>query len=107
LGLDPARTALISGFVGTYLRLNKQEEAKFNEGLEELGMNEKKELPMIRTDWEINAEQRTLLQVTLTLLPQRIGKLSEEVENRIRELELAQLEQLTLNLLTFARFGTA
>jgi hypothetical protein len=110
LGLDPARTSLISGFVGTYLRLNEKEEVAFQQGLEELGMNEKEELRLFMTDWELRGEargeakgrQEALVEVSLLLLPQKLGKLPDQIENRIRELEVPQLQQLTQQLLTFA-----
>jgi hypothetical protein len=101
LELDPARTALISGFVGTYLRLNEQEEVEFEQGLEELGMNNKKELPIIRTDWEIKAERKTLVNMALLQLDRKIGQIPIAAEEQIRQLETPQLEKLVGDLLDF------
>ncbi len=113
LQLDPARMHLISGFIDTYLRLNKQEQQHFEEALSTIKAVEREPIMQIVTSWmEQGIEQglsRGLAQgrqeearsFVLQLLTRRFGALDEALQQHIQELSVSQLETLGLDLLDF------
>lgn len=101
LKLDPAKTRLISKFVDTYLRLNAQEEQRFQAEIDRLGVTEKEAVMQLTTSWEekgIEKERRSLISL---LLNQKFGQLPASLQDRIASLSLDQLTTLATSLLTF------
>ncbi|OUC12768.1 MAG: flagellar assembly protein H [Alkalinema sp. CACIAM 70d] len=105
LKLDPAKTRLISKFVDTYLRLNAQEEQRFQAEIDRLGVAEKEAVMQLTTSWEekgiekgIEKERRSLISL---LLNQKFGQLPASLQDRIASLSLDQLTTLATSLLTF------
>ena len=123
LPLDRARQQLTSGFVDTYLRLERTEELQFtNQADTILGQIEKERIMELTTSWkeagrveghaqgkaegkaegkvEGRVEGETL--VVLRLLHRRCGALPQSLQERVRQLSLEQLETLAEALLDFA-----
>ena len=121
LKLDRARTRLISGFIDTYLRLNKEELKKFEVEIKAMAKQEQEEVLEIVTSWmedgikqglEQGLEQglkqgqeqgshKTAESLVLRLLTRRLGRISKPVEKRVKDLTLEQLELLSEDLLDF------
>jgi predicted transposase YdaD len=106
LRLDPARMKLISGFIDTYLRLNTEEEQLFQAEVSTIEPSEQEAVMEIVTSWmEQGIEQgRQQGEVALILrqLKRRLGEVPAELEERIRSLSIAQLEDLGEALLDFS-----
>jgi len=106
LGLDAARTRLISGFIDTYLHLTAQEQAQYEAELTELTPQEQEATMELTTSWKEEGIQEgkrvEARNLTLRLLTRRFGALAPELEERIGELSLPQLETLAEELLDFA-----
>ena len=108
LQLDPARKQLISGFVDTYLRLDKTEEQNFEAELDKMGLREKEQVMEIVTSWmqegieqgiEQGIERETAL--VLRLLNRRLGSLGAALVERVQQLPIDRLEDLGEALLDF------
>lgn len=97
LQLDPARRALISGFVDTYLRLTMDEEKLFQEKIAKVEPKQREQVMEIVTSW-MEAGERGLV---LRQLRKRFGELNAQVESRIVELPIEKLERLGEALLDF------
>jgi predicted transposase YdaD len=110
LQLDPARMQLISGFVDTYLRLSAEEEEIFRAEIVRLELEEQEIVMQIVTSWMETGLQQGLQQgrlegelaVIVRQLTRRIGTVEPELEERIRQLSLTQLENLAEALLDFS-----
>jgi hypothetical protein len=110
LGLDAARRRFLSGFINTYLRLTKQEEAQFQAELAQLSPQEQERTMELTTSWKEEGilegiqqgkdegEQiglhKEALHLTQRFLTRRIGLIPPELEERISKLSRFQLEQL-------------
>ena len=115
LGLNPAQVQLISGFVDTYLRLNAEEEAVFQERLARITPVEQEDVMEIVTSWMEQGIQRGLQQglqqgrqqeavlMILRQLSRRLGSVDSSLQDRIQGLSLFQLEDLGEALLDFNR----
>jgi predicted transposase YdaD len=110
LRLDAARLKLISGFIDTYLRLNREETLRFEREADTvLTTNEKATMLELTTSWKEEGLQEGLqqgrleesLRLTLRLLQRRFGPLPAEIEARLRALSLEQAESLAEALLDF------
>jgi len=55
--------------------------------------------------WFDRHEKRGLISIILRQLHRKVGELEEEVEAQVRELEVAQLEELSEALLDFEEVG--
>lgn len=97
LQLSPARRALISGFVDTYLRLTMDEEKLFQEKIAKVEPKQREQVMEIVTSW-MEAGERGLV---LRQLRKRFGELNAQVESRIVELPIEKLERLGEALLDF------
>jgi hypothetical protein len=103
LDLDDARNELISGFVGTYLKLDQQEEVMVEQEIAKIKASDKKELHLFWTQWHekgyVEARMQTVLQQLQHKL--KLEELPEAISENIRQLDSKQLEKLTLDLLDF------
>jgi predicted transposase/invertase (TIGR01784 family) len=91
LKLDPAKTALISQFVDTYLRLNAKEEETFQAEIDTMDTAQKEEIMQATTSWEEKGMEKATQKIALNLLKENM---SLEAISRITDLTIAQLEQL-------------
>lgn len=125
LRLDPARMQLISGFIDTYLRLGAEEEKLLRDEIAKMEPVQQEEVMRIVTSWMEEGIEQGLQQgieqgvqqglqqgkqeeavsLILRLLPRRIGALSPELQARIQQLSLPQLEDLAEALLDFTNEG--
>ena len=101
LDLDPARNQLISGFVDTYLELNETEEKEFRTELDKVKPEEREGTMEIVTSWMREGIAKGELNIILRLLNRRVGPLSPELEQRVSQLKVGQLEELSEALLDF------
>ena len=105
LKLDPARMQLISGFIDTYLRLNEEEEKRFQEQLIELKPNQQEDVMEIVTSWMEQGLQQGLQQgqaiIVIGQLTHKLGELSYEQKGQIERLDTKQLDALGKALLDF------
>jgi predicted transposase YdaD len=110
LGLDAARTRLISGFIDTYLHLTAHEQAQYEAELAELTPQEQEATMELTTSWKEEGiqeglregKQKATRNLIIRQLTRRFGALAPELEARIGELSLPQLETLAEELLDFA-----
>ena len=121
LGLNPAQVQLISGFIDTYLRLDAQEKAVFDQQLANMGLGEEEKVMQIVTSWmeegiEIGLErglqqglerglQQGELKLMMRQLKRRFGVLSTQLQERIQGLSVDVLEELGEALLDFAHIA--
>ncbi|MBD2019695.1 DUF4351 domain-containing protein [Leptolyngbya sp. FACHB-36] len=117
LRLDPARSRLISGFVDTYLRLNRQEEQVFQTEVGRLEETQREGVMEIVTSWMQQGIERGIERgieqgieqgersLVLRLLARRVGELPEAVRSRIDALSVTQLESLGEALLDFTQLS--
>ena len=97
LKLDPARMQLISGFVDTYLKLDRQEEETFQTQIDTIEPEEQEKIMQLTTSWEQKGQINTILR----LLDKRFGSLPQQTVTTIQSLDAAQLDRLTEELLDF------
>jgi hypothetical protein len=130
LRLDPAKMQLISGFIDTYLPLNTEEEALLRAEIARIEPIEQEAVMQIVTSWMREGIEQGLQQgreegleqglqlglkqgliqgrregesaLILRLLTRRFGLIDIELEERIRQLSLPQLEHLAEALLDFS-----
>lgn len=102
LRLNPARMQLISGFIDTYLKLNAAEEELFQAEISQISPVEQEDVMQIVTSWMDQGKQEEALSLIMRLLPRRIGIVEPELQERIRQLSLTQLENLAEALLDFS-----
>lgn len=110
LKLDRARMRLISGFIDTYLRLSPQEQKLLQDDIARMEAREQEVVMQIVTSWmeegiEIGKQQgigEGKLSLVMRLLPRRVGMLTPELEARVKQLSVSQLEDLAVALLDFA-----
>ena len=109
LPLDEARTQLLSGFVDTYLRLDSEEQAIFQEQVADFAPQEEEQAMQIMTSWKLegievgrkegrNEGERAVLY---KILRRRCGELPEETLARLNILSVVQLEDLADAVLDF------
>ncbi len=102
LHLDPARTKMISGFIDTYLRLNAEEEEIFRAEIARFEPVQQEVVMEIVTSWQLQGRLEGELAIIMRLLTRRIGTVEPELQERIRQLSLTQLEDLAEALLDFS-----
>jgi predicted transposase YdaD len=110
LRLDPARMKLISGFIDTYLRLNVEEERLFQAEVNTIEPSEQEVVMEIVTSWmergieqgRQQGRQQGEVALIMRLLNRLFGGVTPEVEARIRNLSIEQLENLGEALLDFS-----
>jgi Domain of unknown function (DUF4351) len=99
LQLDPARVALLSWFVDSYLALNQTEELEFLEKIDKIKPKQEKEQVMqMVTSWMEQGieqgEERIALKMVQRILFRRIGVIEPEIDQQLRSLSVSKLESL-------------
>ncbi|MFM6339184.1 MAG: Rpn family recombination-promoting nuclease/putative transposase [Dolichospermum sp.] len=117
LKLNPAKMQLISGFIDTYLRLNKIEEQRFKAEIGSLIPAEKEEVMQIVTSWmeqgiekgiEQGIEQGRQEAITkekdliVRQIKRKVGNIDMELETRVKSLNLEVIELLAEAIFDFA-----
>jgi len=110
LKLNPAKMKLISGFVDTYLRLNAEEERLFKADIAAMNPENQEVVMQIVTSWMEEGIQQGLQQgiqqgqqaIIQRLLLKRIGNIRPELQAKISQLSLSQLEELAEAILDFS-----
>ncbi len=105
LRLDPARMKMISGFVDTYLKLNAAEKEIFQTEIAKFEPVKQEVVMEIVTSWQLEGRQEGKLELVMRLLNRKVGTLTPELEERIRQLSTTQLEDLAEALLDFTNVG--
>ncbi|MDJ0719463.1 MAG: DUF4351 domain-containing protein [Prochloraceae cyanobacterium] len=109
LQLNPALTQLVSGFIDQYLPLDTAEEQIFQQQIDKIEADRRESVMKIVTSWmekgleqgrEEGIQQGTE-KVVLRLLQRKIGTLEKSVEEKVRALSIAQLENLSVAILDF------
>ena len=100
---------ILSGFIDTYLRLNKIEEEKFAAEIGSLIPAEKEEVMQIVTSWmEQGIEQGRQEAITkekdliVRQIKRKVGNIDMELETRIKSLNLEVIEVLAEAIFDFA-----
>ena len=97
LKLNPAKMQLISGFIDTYLRLNKIEKEKFQTELGTLIKEEKEEVMQIVTSWMEEGIERGIEReknLILRLINRKFGQIDLKLATKIRNLNIEIIEAL-------------
>ena len=106
LQLDPARRALISGFVDAYLPLTIDEQQVFDLQLSTAEPEQQERVMEIVTSWMRQGIEQGIEQgrrsLILRLLAKQVGTLEPDTEARIHKLSGSQLESLAEALLDFS-----
>ena len=119
LGLDRQKSHLISGFVDNYLELDAKDMRIFNQSLEKLPRDERREIMHFTTSWkeEGRVEGRTeglaegrvegrlegLLEGLETALQLKFGQEAQPLIQRMQNYSLTALEELRSKLLAGAQ----
>lgn len=101
LGLNSAQIQLISGFIDTYLKLNTEEKAVFEEQLASIEPKQEEVMEIV-TSWMEEGMQQEAVSLVVRLLNRRCGSLTPQLRERIEALSTPQLEDLGEALLDFA-----
>jgi len=109
LKLDPARSQLIGGFIGTYLKLNTAEMKQYEQEFAQLTPEEQEanmELmnPWVKQGWEDGKKegrQEGKEELVVRQLKRRLGSVSTTVRERLNHLSSEQLNDLGEALIDF------
>jgi predicted transposase YdaD len=105
LKLNDAETYLVSGFIGTYLKLDRDEQAKFDKELGKVMSPQKEETLEIITDWMERGIEKGLEQgkadLIMRQIRRRLGVLTPLEEEKVKALTIVQLDELGEALLDF------
>ncbi len=118
LKLDPARMKLISGFIDTYLQLNREEALRFEREADTLlTINERSKMLELTTSWKEEGRQEGRQEgreegrreechrLVVRQFRRRFGMLDAAIEGQLGGLSLDQLETLGEALLDFSTTG--
>ena len=112
LKLDPARVSILSGFVDSYLNLNRAEEVEFKREVASIKKeNEKEQVMQIVTSWmeqgieqgRIEGGKEEALRLVSRVLTRRVGVLDAGANDRLQQLSVSQLENLLDAALDFTQ----
>ena len=96
---------LISGFIDSYLQLNAQEKQLFQAEVDKIEPTQKEATMEIVTSWMREGMQSEALSLVTRQLTRRIGTVTPELQQRIKQLQLTQLEDLGEDLLDFSEIA--
>ncbi len=102
LKLDPARMQLISGFVDTYLTLNRSEEIQFQTEINTFSQPVQEDVMQITTSWMRQGIEQGKRSLIISQLKQKLGNISPSLETDIMELTINQIDNLGKALLNFS-----
>jgi predicted transposase YdaD len=110
LQLNPAKTKMISGFVDTYLKLNAAEEDIFKAEIAKFEPVKQEEVMEIVTSWmqegievgKLAGKLEGEFAIITRQLNRRIGLVTPELQERLKQLSTTQLEDLAEALFDFS-----
>jgi Domain of unknown function (DUF4351) len=109
LKLNPAKMQLISGFVDTYLNLNRAEELEFQQEISTFSQPVQEEFMQITTSWMRQGIAQGIEQgidrekgFILRQIKLKLGSIDQQLEAEIIKLNIDDLETLGAALLNFA-----
>ncbi len=102
LKLDPARMQLISGFVDTYLTLNRSEEIQFQTEIDTFSQPVQEDVMEITTSWMRQGIEQGKRSLIMRLLERKLGDIPPSLETKITELSIDEVEDLGEALLEFS-----
>ena len=117
LNLNPAKMQLISGFVDTYLNLNRSEEILFQEEISTFIEPIQEGVMQITTSWMLQGIEQGIKQgieqgvergqrsLVMRLIQHKFGKVNSNLASKINNLNGLQLEALGEALLDFSSVG--
>jgi predicted transposase/invertase (TIGR01784 family) len=91
LKLNPAKTALISQFVDTYLRLNAKEEQMFQTEIDTMDIAQKEEIMQATTSWEEKGIEKGIERVAINMLRKQMATTTIA---EVTGLTIAQIQDL-------------
>jgi predicted transposase YdaD len=95
LKLNPAKTALISQFVDTYLRLNTREEQMFQTEIDTMGLAEKEAIMQATTSWEEKGIEKGIEKATQSIALNMLRKqMAIKTIAEVTGLTIAQIQDL-------------
>jgi Putative transposase, YhgA-like len=95
LKLNPAKTALISQFVDTYLRLNAKEEQMFQTEIDTMGLAEKEAIMQATTSWEEKGIEKGIEQERRSMALKMLQEgATLEFVTKVTGYPIAQLQDL-------------
>ncbi|MGI0494676.1 Rpn family recombination-promoting nuclease/putative transposase [Alkalinema pantanalense CENA528] len=99
LKLNPAKSQLISQFVDSYLRLNAQEEKRFQAEIDKLEVREKEAIMETMTSWEEKGMEKGIAKATQTIALNMLRKkLPLETIAEVTGLTIEQIQALQAQL---------
>jgi hypothetical protein len=109
LKLDPARMQLISGFVDTYLKLNRSEEIQFEQEISTFSQSEQESVMQITTSWMEQGMQQGLERginreknLIIRQIKRKLGGINPELEAQVKALNVDDVEVLGEALFDFS-----
>ena len=113
LRLDPSKSALLSRFVDSYLRLNAREVRIFEESLESLPQGERQVIMQITTSWKeegrregrLEGQEQGLREGLKAALKRVFGPPAADLIDRLAGFSLSALEQLQKQLVAGAELA--
>ena len=105
LPLNPAQTQLISGFVDTYLKLNAQDEQRFQQEISKMETAEQDKVMQIVTSWMEQGIEQGAHAVILRLINRKFGQITSDLTEKVQALSFSQTESLSESLLDFESLG--
>lgn len=98
LKLDPARMQLISGFVDTYLTLNRSEEIQFQTEIDTFSQPVQEDVMEFTTSWMRQGQ----VSLVIRQIKHKFGEVNSALVEKIESLNSSQLEDLGEALLDFS-----
>ncbi len=113
LDLTEVQKHLIGGFVDTYLTLNEQEQAAFTSEMAKIEPPKRDKAMELVTSWERKGiaqgaeqgERQGAQKVLLLVLRERLGPIAPPLQKRLRQLSVAQVQDLTKASFKFTDTG--
>jgi hypothetical protein len=84
------------------LRLSPQEEKLLQSDIATIEQQQQEVVMEIVTSWMEQGIEQATLSLVMRLLPRRVGTLTPELEQRVQQLSVTELEDLSVALLDFS-----
>jgi Domain of unknown function (DUF4351)/Putative transposase, YhgA-like len=105
LELNPAQKRLLSGFIDTYLDLNKREAQEFSEEVAKEPLEERKQFMELSTSWKREGIKEGIKQgkqkMVLNQIAYRFGESDKSVQKQITKLSERKIDELAKALFDF------
>lgn len=98
--LDPARQRMLTGFVDTYLKLDKKEMERFMLEIQQLDASEEQTIMELTTSWKEEGRREGLEEGLLLTLQARFGERATTLAERLHAVDAKRLNRLKAAILT-------